>query len=179
MVNLPSAAWVDSAFALGSGLFIAYLGQRVLREAVAGIMDGTDMEVARVLVELLARERQPQWVDVHNLRIITYGDTLHIDCHVTLPWYYSLELAHSEIKGMEAIVAERMGRGVELFIHMDPAARIHAAFAAWLNALSAKVLSNGPFPGTWTACCRMHNTADRAPEREKPLSGLSGVEDRA
>lgn len=120
VVKATGLMWVDSLFALGFGLFIAYQGQRVLRKAIAGIMDETDMGVAREIVELLAHERVPQWVDVHNLRIITYGDTLHIDCHVTLPWYYSLEQAHAEIKRMEAIVEDRMGRGVELFIHMDP-----------------------------------------------------------
>lgn len=45
---------------------------------------------------------------------------LHIDCHVTLPWYYSLEQAHSEIAAIEHLVNERHDQVVELFIHMDP-----------------------------------------------------------
>jgi hypothetical protein len=45
---------------------------------------------------------------------------LHIDCHVTLPWYYSLEQAHHEIAAIEQLVNERNAREVELFIHMDP-----------------------------------------------------------
>jgi divalent metal cation (Fe/Co/Zn/Cd) transporter len=57
---------------------------------------------------------------VHNFRVIKFGRTLHIDCHVTLPWYYSLEQAHSEITAIERLVNEHGDQRVELFIHMDP-----------------------------------------------------------
>jgi hypothetical protein len=52
--------------------------------------------------------------------MIKYGAVLHIDCHVTLPWYYTLEQAHREIAAMEDLVNSDDGHPVELFIHMDP-----------------------------------------------------------
>ncbi|HEX2618021.1 MAG TPA: cation transporter dimerization domain-containing protein, partial [Flavobacteriales bacterium] len=92
----------------------------VVRRSVAGIMDETDMRVAETLVHLLDEHRHAAWVDLHNFRVIMFGSTLHVDCHVTLPYYYSLEQAHAEISTMDALVNDRSGREVELFIHMDP-----------------------------------------------------------
>lgn len=120
LVHFTGLQWFDSLFALGFGLFILVQGLLVLRRAVAGIMDETDMNAAAELVALLEKHRRPAWVDLHNFRVIQFGRTLHIDCHVTLPWYYSLEQAHAEIAAMEQLVNTEGDRRVELFIHMDP-----------------------------------------------------------
>ncbi|MBK7945273.1 MAG: cation transporter [Flavobacteriales bacterium] len=119
-IALTGIQWLDSLFAIGFGLFILVQGALVVRRAVAGIMDETDMEAAASVVALLEKHRRPQWVDIHNFRVIQFGRTLHIDCHVTLPWYYSLERAHDEIAAIEKLVNEEGDRRVELFIHMDP-----------------------------------------------------------
>lgn len=119
-IALTGIQWLDSLFAIGFGIFILVQGALVVRRAVAGIMDETDMKAATSVVALLEAHRRPQWVDLHNFRVIQFGRTLHIDCHVTLPWYYSLERAHEEISAMEKLVNEKGDRRVELFIHMDP-----------------------------------------------------------
>ena len=119
-IHFTGIQWFDSLFAIGFGIFILVQGALVVRRAVAGIMDETDMGAAAEVVRLLEKHRRPQWVDVHNFRVIQFGRTLHIDCHVTLPWYYTLEQSHDEIAIMEKLVNEEGDRGVELFIHMDP-----------------------------------------------------------
>ena len=125
LIHVTSMQWLDGLFALGFGLFIIHQGMQVVRRGVSGIMDETDMNVAAAVVRVLEAQRVPAWVDVHNFRVIKFGRTLHIDCHVTLPWYYSLEQAHHEIARMEELVNRHSGRDVELFIHMDPC--IHAS----------------------------------------------------
>ncbi len=112
--------WLDGVFAIGFGIFILVQGALVVRRAVAGIMDETDMEAAASVVALLEEHRRPGWVDLHNFRVIQFGRTLHIDCHVTLPWYLTLERAHEEIASIERSVNDMGDRRVELFIHMDP-----------------------------------------------------------
>ena len=120
VIHFTGIQWFDSLFAIGFGIFILVQGALVVRRAVAGIMDETDMGAAAEVVGLLEKHRRPQWVDLHNFRVIQFGRTLHIDCHVTLPWYYTLEQSHDEIAIMEKLVNEEGDRGVELFIHMDP-----------------------------------------------------------
>ncbi len=120
LIMLTGRTWIDSLFAFGFGIFLLRQGVVVLRRAVAGIMDETDMVLAEQVVRILEEGRRPDHIDVHNLRVIQFGAALHIDCHATLPWYYTLEQAHSIIHDMEHLVNQHMARRVELFIHMDP-----------------------------------------------------------
>jgi len=111
---------LDSVFAIGLALFIIWQGMQVVRRSLGGIMDETDMAVASDLVRIIDADRRPAWIDVHNFRVIKFGSTLHIDAHVTLPWYFTLEASHAEIKDMEELVNLASGREVEFFIHTDP-----------------------------------------------------------
>ena len=120
LIHFTGLMWLDSLFALGFAAFIIWQGLRVLRLSLGGIMDETDMAVAAEMIGILDAHRRSAWIDIHNFRVIKFGSTLHIDCHVTLPYYYSLEKAHSEISAMDELVNRTSGREVELFIHMDP-----------------------------------------------------------
>lgn len=120
LIRVTALVWLDQLFAIVFACYIMYVGMRVFRRSVAGIMDEADPALAREVISIMEDSRQPQWVDVHNFRTIKYGPVLHIDCHVTLPWYYSLERAHDEITAIESLVNTKCTREVELFIHMDP-----------------------------------------------------------
>ena len=119
-IRLTGLVWLDNLFALLFAGYIIVTGLRVLRRSVGGIMDEADAGQAERVIAVLENHRKPTWVDVHNFRMIKYGPVLHIDCHVTLPWYHSLEQAHREIAELENVVNREVGRTVELFIHMDP-----------------------------------------------------------
>lgn len=120
VIWITGVIWLDQVFAILFAFYIIYTGLHVFRRSVAGIMDEADLELAGSVIGLLDANRQPAWIDLHNFRMIKYGAVLHIDCHVTLPWYYSLSDAHREISAIEELVAAKTSREVELFIHMDP-----------------------------------------------------------
>lgn len=120
LIRLTGLLWLDQLFAILFAVYIIITGLRIFRRSVAGIMDEADLDLAAEVISELQAARRPQWVDLHNFRMIKYGTVLHIDCHATLPWYWSLERAHAEIAAMERLVNAREGREVELFIHMDP-----------------------------------------------------------
>jgi cation diffusion facilitator family transporter len=120
LIRITGLLWLDQLFAIVFALYIIITGLRIFRRSVAGIMDEADMDLAATVIAMLEANRRPQWVDIHNFRMIKYGSVLHIDCHVTLPWYYSLEQAHQEITAIEQLVNVRHDQDVELFIHMDP-----------------------------------------------------------
>lgn len=120
LIRMTGLLWLDQVFAILFAAYIIVTGLRIFRRSVAGIMDEADLELAGTVIQLLEGQRRPQWVDLHNFRMIKYGRVLHIDCHVTLPWYFNLEEAHREIAAIEELVNDRLDRSVELFIHMDP-----------------------------------------------------------
>jgi cation diffusion facilitator family transporter len=112
-------SWVDSAVAIGFGLFILYTGYRILRTTVAGIMDEADTLLLERVISHLEEHRHTNWIDLHNMRIIKYGNVIHIDAHMTVPWYFTVNEAHAEVTAVEDTVAKEFGDTVEMFIHLD------------------------------------------------------------
>ncbi|MBI1227496.1 MAG: cation diffusion facilitator family transporter [Bacteroidetes bacterium] len=112
-------AWVDSVVALIFALVIIYTGLKIIRSSIAGIMDEADDELLDKLVATLNERREENWVDVHNLRIIKYGSVLHLDFHLTVPWYLNVHQAHDEVDKIDLMVKEKFGESVEMFVHTD------------------------------------------------------------
>ena len=111
---------LDNIFAIIAGLFISYTGLRLMRKSLSGIMDEADTEIVTSIIAHLNSNRQHCWIDIHNMRVIQYGSTLHVDCHVTMPWYYTLEQTHTEIDNIAQLINQFSHYPVEVFIHPDP-----------------------------------------------------------
>ncbi len=111
--------WLDSAVAILFALIIIYTGYKIVRSSIAGIMDEADDELLKDMVVTLNKSRRENWIDLHNLRIIKYGATLHMDCHLTVPWYFNVHEAHTEIDSLSGLVKEKYGESMELFVHSD------------------------------------------------------------
>ncbi len=119
LILLTGYAWMDIAVAMLFGGIIIYTGYGILRNATAGIMDEADFSLLQRIIQKLDTERRPNWIDIHNLRIIKYGSMLHVDCHMTVPWYLNVAEAHDEVSGVNQIIDDTYGDKVELFIHID------------------------------------------------------------
>lgn len=111
---------IDSLLSLGLGLYIFHSGYKLLRNSIGGLMDESDVDIVNKIVEILQENRKDAWIDVHNLRIQRYGTELHIDCHVTLPNYFSLIQVHDEVSEIDKLVNQNSNIKTELFIHADP-----------------------------------------------------------
>ena len=111
--------WIDSAVACLFGCFIVFTGYRIVRSSLAGIMDEADEKLLGRMVEVLNADRRENWVDLHNLRVIKYGSVLHLDCHLTVPWYFNVHEAHNEIEALAALIKKEFGESLELFVHSD------------------------------------------------------------
>ena len=119
LLYFTNIIWLDSAIAIVFAFIILWTGYKILRSSLAGILDETDKNLLIQLVDVLNRNRRANWMDLHNLRIIKYGNVLHIDCHLTLPWYMNMHEAHVEIDYLTRLVRENFGSSVEFFIHTD------------------------------------------------------------
>jgi len=111
--------WIDSAVAIIFAFIIMFTDYRFIRSSVSGIMDEADKTLINQLVLILNSNRSANWIDLHNLRIIKYGGTLHIDCHLTLPWYLNIKEANIEIDTLFEIIKNEFGQSMEIFVHSD------------------------------------------------------------
>ncbi|MEO7800753.1 MAG: cation diffusion facilitator family transporter [Ginsengibacter sp.] len=119
LLYFTKLAWIDSAAALFFALIIIYTGYKIIRTSIAGIMDEADIILLKDIVEHLNINRRENWIDLHNVRLIKYGTTIHMDCHLTVPWYLNVNEAHQEIELLAEIVQKKYDRAVELFVHSD------------------------------------------------------------
>jgi cation diffusion facilitator family transporter len=111
--------WIDSGVAIIFAFIIIYTGYKIIRSSISGIMDEADITLINKLVLTLNNSRRANWIDLHNLRIIKYGGTLHIDCHLTLPWFLNVNEANVEIDALFEIVKKEFGESMEIFVHAD------------------------------------------------------------
>lgn len=111
---------VDSITAILFSFVNLYTGYRILRSSVAGIMDEADSALLLKMLAVLNAHRRKHWIDLHNLRVIKYGGQLHIDCHLTVPWYLNVMEAHKEVEELGHLIKREFGGIIELFVHTDP-----------------------------------------------------------
>lgn len=119
LIYFTQLQFIDSVIALISAAIIIYTGYKIVRTSIAGIMDEADQKLLNDIVILLNKNRTENWIDLHNLRIIKYGSTLHCDCHLTVPWYLNVHEAHHEIEALGKLIRDEFGESVELFVHSD------------------------------------------------------------
>jgi cation diffusion facilitator family transporter len=120
LIMLTGYVWIDSVASLLFGLFLAYSGSQLVSKSVAGLMDATDEQLLEKVIQTLNQNKKNEWIDVHNLRVQQYGSDLHIDCHLTLPYYWELQKVHETIHDFENILKASQPGETEIFVHADP-----------------------------------------------------------
>lgn len=113
-------AWIDSVLAIALAIHIIFSGYRLLRKSLDDLMDKADPALLEKISGVLEKERNSRWIDMHHLKVQKYGSNLHVDCHVTMPFYLTLEEVHEEIKNLEKTFNRHFDHRVEVSVHTDP-----------------------------------------------------------
>ena len=120
LIYFTNIIWLDSAISIALGFYIIYNGYRLMRKSVGGLMDESDVVIVEEIINYLNKHRKDEWIDVHNLRTQQYGAEIHIDCHVTLPYYFDLNKVHYEVTEIDRVINKNVNVAIEFFIHADP-----------------------------------------------------------
>jgi len=116
---LTKIAWLDSVIAIIFGGIIIYTGFKILKETTSNLMDEADFGIVKELTDILWKNKTENWVEMHNLRMVKYGDAYHIDCDLVVPWYLNIREAHHESDILKAVVLEHYSEPVDFTVHMD------------------------------------------------------------
>ena len=112
--------YLDSILSIVIGIYIIYSGYKLVRRSVSGLMDESDIDTTDEIISILKEHRKDSWIDIHNLRTQRYGNDIHIDCHLTLPYYFDLNKVHEEVSELDKLVNHKANSNTEFFIHADP-----------------------------------------------------------
>ncbi|MFT3738277.1 MAG: cation diffusion facilitator family transporter [Breznakibacter sp.] len=112
-------AWLDSLIAVVFGVVIIYTGYKILQETASNLMDKADFLLMEKINNALWENRSECWVDVHHIKMVKYGNAYHVDCDLTIPWYYNVNQAHAETRKLKEVVWAKIPAEIDFTIHTD------------------------------------------------------------
>lgn len=109
---------LDPIIAIIIALNILHTGYQLIRESIGGLMMETDPVIIEKISKILSENRKDQWIDIHELRYWQSGDTVFIDFHLILPYFFTIEQSHKDEKEIdEKLMSEFTNSQIK--IHFD------------------------------------------------------------
>lgn len=115
----PLRGPVDSGIAIVLALFILWVGGRLVRQSLRGLLDEADPQMVERVVAAINAIRDPAWRDVHNLRLRRSGDAIFVDFHLVVPSLWSVAAAHAAVEKLEHHILGVLGAQGSVLIHLD------------------------------------------------------------
>ncbi len=112
--------WIDSALAIIFGSVIAFTGIGILRNTIKNLIDTADKATLEKITNVINDNRQTDWIDIHNLKVLKYGSDYFIDCDLTLPWYYNITEGHTCCEDLRKCLLDAFPQDALITIHSDP-----------------------------------------------------------
>lgn len=174
IIQVTEMHWLDSSVAIIMGGVLALAGVKLVRESVRGLMDEEDVSVLRDLAHVFDQEQQKGIIQIHHVRIIRSGWYHHIDAHLVLPEFWTVDQVHDRIGKFENRVIQSYPYGGEMNFHYDPCRRAYCSFCD----LETCVIRKAPFQKRIPVLLEhlrskvepeeFRPTANNATERSKP-----------
>jgi cation diffusion facilitator family transporter len=127
LVLLTGLSWLDPAMAIAVGVQLAWTGMRLVGEAAGGLLDAEDPALLERIVAAINANLTPGIIRVHHLRAIRSGRFTHVDAHLVVPEFWSIEEAHDVSDAFEQRVFNALPIDGEIVFHVDPCHRIFCA----------------------------------------------------
>ena len=127
LVHLTGRAWLDPVVALLVALWLMATGFRLVRHAAGGLLDEEDPVLLKQVLNALQKYVGGGVIRVHHLRAIRSGRFQHVEAHLVVPEFWSVEHAHDLSEDVATRVMRDLGAEGEMVFHTDPCHRIYCA----------------------------------------------------
>jgi divalent metal cation (Fe/Co/Zn/Cd) transporter len=127
LVRITGWTPIDPLVAMIVGANLGVTGVRLVRAAAGGLLDEEDRPMMQRLVDVMNATREPGIIDVHRVRAIRAGRLTHVDGHVIVPEYWTVDHAHECVQEfVERVLATSEMEG-DMVLHIDPCRRAFCA----------------------------------------------------
>jgi cation diffusion facilitator family transporter len=126
-VRFTGFVYLDPLVALAVSVHILRMGSKVVRRAMAGLLNEADFSLLESISGHLEKIRRPQWVEIHQLRTWSSSWVNHVDLHLTVPRYFSIAEAHWEADELEAELLQAVAGPGDVVVHIDPCLPDHCS----------------------------------------------------
>ncbi len=125
LVSFTGITWLDPVVALVVALNLMWTGLRLVREASAGLLDEEDTALLNRLLVVLEPHLSQGVIRVHHLRAIRAGRFHHVDAHLVVPEFWTVERSHELAEDLGERVVKELGVEGEMILHTDPCRRLY------------------------------------------------------
>lgn len=116
----PELAILDPVMAIGIGLFVVFIGIKLIRDSARALMGSAPD--SKTLAEIEAAVRKvPGVLSVHGIAVHDYGASKSIAMHIHVPESMSASDAHAIAENVEARILDAFG--TRPTVHVDPIKR--------------------------------------------------------
>ena len=112
--------WADPLIAILLALSLGYTGVKLIRQSLHRLLDRADLQQLAQVAKGLQSIREPGFIDLHQTKVLQNGDRLHIDAHLVVPRYWSVEQAHQFVEIHESRFFKETQTQGEFHFHLDP-----------------------------------------------------------
>jgi cation diffusion facilitator family transporter len=127
LVRITGLLWLDPLVAAIVGVNLAFTGLRLVRYAAGGLLDEEDSGLLARLLQAMNANLVPGIIRIHNLRAMRSGRFSHVDAHLVVPEFWSVERAHDAADAFERRVIDSGSVSGEIVFHLDPCRREYCA----------------------------------------------------
>ncbi len=125
VVKWTGMAWLDPAIALLMACMLAFTGIPLVRTAINGLIDAADPKLLERLLGSLERNRKPGLIRMHHVRAMRNGRRIHVDGHLVVPEFWSVEDSHDVVDAYQDAVVKELFLEGEIEFHIDPCRRVY------------------------------------------------------
>jgi cation diffusion facilitator family transporter len=127
LVRFTGITWLDPVVAAVVALNLLWTGFRLVRHAAGGLLDEEDPALLNRLLDVVQQHLGQGVIRIHHLRAIRAGRFHHVDAHLVVPEFWSVERSHELAEELAAQVIKEVGVEGEMTLHTDPCHRIYCA----------------------------------------------------
>lgn len=125
VVKWTGIAWLDPAIALAMAILLAFTGVPLVRSAIDGLIDAANPRLLEKILGAFERNRRPGIIRVHHVRAMRNGRRIHVDGHLVVPEFWSVEEAHDKTEEFEDEIVKDIFLEGEIEFHIDPCRRVY------------------------------------------------------
>lgn len=119
LLYFTKLAWLDSLIALIFGTIIVITGLKILKETTSNLMDEADLKLIERFGKIIDSHKTDDWIDIHNFKLVKYGNVFHVNCDLVLPWNLYLSDAHKEGEKLKSLLVANFAEDIVFNVHKD------------------------------------------------------------
>jgi cation diffusion facilitator family transporter len=113
VMHLTGELWIDALISVILAALLMRMGYKIVRKSLSGMMDEADEELVKEIIEILGRNKKPEWVRFKGIRVIQSGSIIHIDGFVYLPPDFTVFAADQTLREIHDLLVLNFGDGTE------------------------------------------------------------------